>query len=82
MGAYYTCMTNVGLTNLGTTITHNLSITPSLLVVRPLIRQAVVTCTAPVQVCTIGTNIVTVAAGVGTLVTCDIEIQQVHSIIG
>lgn len=79
--AYYTNMTNCGVTNLGTTFTHNLSITPSLLVVRPHIHQAAVTCTAPLIVCTVGTNIVTVAAGVGTLVTCDIEVQQVHSLI-
>lgn len=79
--AYYTILTGVGLTNLGTTVTHSLSITPALLVVRPIIRQPLVTCTAPLQVCTIGTNIVTVASGVGTLVTCDIEVQQVHSLI-
>ena len=78
--AYYTILTGVGLTNLATTVTHNLSITPASLVVRPIIHQPLVTCTAPVQVNTIGTNIVTVASGVGTLVTCDIEVQQIHSI--
>lgn len=78
--AYYTILTGVGLTNLATTVTHNLSITPASLVVRPIIHQPLVTCTAPVQVCTIGTNIVTVASGVGTAVTCDIEVQQIHSI--
>ncbi len=81
MGAYYTLLTGCGVTNLGTTFTHNLSITPSLLVARPIIHQAVVSCTAPVQVCTIGTNVITIAAGVGTLVTCDLEVQQVHSLI-
>lgn len=81
MGAYYTILTGVGLTNLATTITHSLSITPANLVVRPIIRQAVVTNTAPVLVNTIGTNIVTVASGIGTLVTCDVEVQLVHSII-
>ena len=81
MGAYYTNMTGIGVTNLATTFTHNLSITPSLLVARVLIHQAVVTNTAPVLVNTIGTNIITIASGVGTLVTCDLEVQQVHSII-
>lgn len=81
MGAYYTILTGVGLTNLATTITHNLNITPSLLVVRPIIHQVVVTNTAPVGVNTIGTNIATVFSGVGTAVTCDIEVQMIHSII-
>lgn len=81
MGAFYTILTGVGLTNLMTTITHSLSITPASLVVRPIIHHAVVTNTAPVLVGTIGTNIVTVASGVGTLVTCDVEVQMIHSII-
>ncbi len=79
--AYYTLMAGIGVTNLATTFTHGLSITPALLVARPIIHQAVVTGTAPLQVCTIGTNIITVASGVGTLVTFDLEVQQVHSII-
>ena len=79
--AYYTCLSGIGVTNLATTFTHSLSITPSLLVARPIIHQAVVTGTAPVQVCTIGTNIITIASGVGTLVTLDLEVQQIHSII-
>ncbi len=81
MGLYYTCIANAGLTNAAATFTHGLSITPASLIARVLIHQAVVTCTAPVQVCTIGTNIITVSAGVGTLVTCDIEVQMIHSII-
>lgn len=81
MAAFYTCLVGIGVTNLATTFTHSLSITPSLLVARPIIHQAVVTCTAPVQVCTIGTNIITIAAGVGTLTTCDLEVQQIHSLI-
>lgn len=81
MGAFYTILQGIGLTNLATTITHSLSITPASLVIRPIIRQAVVTCTAPVGVNTIGTNIATVFSGVGTLVTCDIEVQMIHSII-
>ena len=79
--AFYTILTGVGLTNLATTATHSLGITPSLLVARVIIRQAVVTNTAPVLVNTIGTNIITIASGVGTLVTCDVEVQQVHSLI-
>lgn len=79
--AYYTILTGIGLTNLATTVTHSLGIAPANLVVRPIIHQAVVTNTAPVMVETIGTNVVTVASGVGTLVTCDIEVQQIHSII-
>lgn len=79
--AYYTCMTGLGVTNLATTFTHNLSITPSELVARPIIHQAAVTVTAPLLVCTVGTNIITVAAGVATLTTFDLEVQQVHSII-
>lgn len=82
MGAYYTFMTGLGVTNLGTTFTHSLSITPALLVVRPIIHQPLVTVTAPLQVCTVGTNIVTIAAGVATLTTFDLEVQQVHSIVG
>lgn len=81
MATYYTILTGVGLTNLATTITHSLSITPASLVVRPIIHQALVTCTAPVLVCTVGTNIATVASGVGTAVTCDIEVQLIHSIL-
>lgn len=81
MGAYYTCMAGIGVTNIMTTFTHALSITPSLLVARPILHQVVVTVTAPLIVGTIGTNIITVAAGVGTLATFDLEVQQIHSII-
>lgn len=81
MGAYYTNMAGIGVTNLMTTYTHNLSITPANLVARPIIHQATITATAPLIVGTIGTNIITVAAGVATLTTFDLEIQQIHSII-
>lgn len=81
MGAFYTLMTNLGVTNLLTTFTHSLGITAALLVARPIIHQAVVTNTAPLLVGSIGTNIITVASGVGTLVTFDLEIQQIHSLI-
>lgn len=77
---YYTLMAGLGVTNLATTFTHSLSITPANLVARPIIHQVVVTGTAPLQVCTIGTNIITVASGVGSLVTFDLEVQQIHSI--
>lgn len=81
LATYYTILTGVGLTNLATTVTHSLGLTAASLVCRPIIHQPLVTCTAPLQVCTVGTNIVTVASGVGTLVTCDIEVQLIHSII-
>lgn len=77
----YTCLTGIGATNLMTTFTHNLSITPSLLVARPILHQAVVTATAPLIVGVIGTNIITVAVGVDTLQTFDLEVQRIHSII-
>jgi len=82
MSIFYTFMSNLGVTNLATTFAHNLSIVPASLVARVIIHQAVVTNTAPVLVNTIGTNIITIASGVGTLVTCDLEVQRVHSIIG
>ncbi len=78
--AYYTLIRGVGLTNLAQTFTHNLSRNPASLVARPIIRQAVVTGTAPVQICTLGTNVLTAASGVGTLVTCDIEVQYVQGL--
>lgn len=80
-GQYWTLMTGLGVTNLGTTFTHSLGITPSLLFARVVPHQAVVTNTAPVLVCTIGTNIITFASGVGTLVTCDLEVGMQHSLI-
>lgn len=79
--AYYTLLAGLGVTNAMTTFTHSLSITPALLVARPIIHQAVVTVTAPLIVGTIGTNIITVASGVGTLTTFDLEVQQLHSLI-
>jgi hypothetical protein len=81
MGAYYTLLAGVGVTNLQTTFTHSLSITSALLVARAIIHQTAVTNTAPVLIGSIGTNQITVASGVGTLVTIDIEVQQIHSII-
>ena len=81
MGAYYTLMTGLGVTNLLTTFTHSLGITAASLVARPIIHQAVVTNTAPLLVGSIGTNLITVASGVGTLVTFDLEVQLIHSII-
>jgi hypothetical protein len=64
-----------------TTFTHSLSITAALLVARVIIHQAVVTNTAPVLVGSVGTNLITIGSGVGTLVTCDLEVQQMHSVI-
>ncbi len=79
--AYYTLMQGLGATNLATTFTHGLSITPALLVARPTIRQTAVTVTAPMLVVSLGTNLITVAAGVATLTTFDLEVQQIHSLI-
>jgi len=81
MGAYYTLLPGLGVTNLATTFTHSLSITAASLVVRPIIHQVAVTVTAPLLVNTVGTNIVTVAAGVATLTTFDLEVQFIPSII-
>lgn len=81
MGVYYTAMLGLGVTNLMTTFTHSLSITPSSLIARPIGHQVAVTVTAPLLVGTIGTNIITVASGVGTLQTFDLEVQMIHSII-
>jgi hypothetical protein len=84
--AFYTYLSGLGVTNLATTFTHSLGadfpgggLTPASIVVRPIIHQPLVTNTAPVLVNTIGTNIVTVASGVGTLVTLDLECQVIFS---
>lgn len=79
--AYYTILSQQSITNLATTLTHNLSITAASLVARVIIHQPQITCTAPVGVATIGTNIITVFAGVGTATLCDVEVQLIHSII-
>lgn len=81
MGKYYTCMTNLGVSNAFVTFTHSLSIAPANLVARPIIHQAGATCTMPLIVGTIGTNIITVGGAVNSLTTFDLEIQQVHSLI-
>lgn len=78
---YYTLLSGLGVTNLMTTFTHSLGLAPANLVARPIIHQVAVTVTAPLVVGTIGTNIITVAAGVATLTTFDLEVQQVHSLI-
>jgi hypothetical protein len=78
---YYTLLTGLGVANAFVTFTHSLSLIPASLVARPIIHQVLVTNTAPMVVGTIGTNIITVASGVGTLVTFDLEVQQIHSLI-
>lgn len=60
---------------------HSLGITPANLNAQVVIHQAVVTNTAPVGVNTIGTNIITVFSGVGTLVTCDVIVWQQSSLV-
>ncbi len=59
------------------TFTHSLGITPSLLVVRPIIHQAALTITNfGVVVQTVGTNIATIGiSGAGTAVTVDCEVE-------
>jgi hypothetical protein len=80
MGAYYTLLV-VTVTNAIQTFTHNLSITPASLVARLIAKNgAVLTATAPLLVCAIGTNVCGVASGVGTTQTCDLEVQMIHSI--
>lgn len=81
LGAYYTALLAVGITNLAQTLTHSLSITAASLIARIQLHQATNTGTVPVAVLTIGTNILTVGAGVSTLMTCDVEVQMIHSII-
>jgi hypothetical protein len=81
MGRYYTRMVGLGVTNLLTTFTHALSLTAGSLVARAIIHQALVTNTAPMIIGSIGTNLITVATGVGTLVTFDLEVQMMHTII-
>ena len=81
MGVYYTLLAGIGVTNLMQQFTHNLSITPANLVARIIPHQVAVTATAPGIIGTIGTNVITVASGVGTLLTCDLEVQQIHSLI-
>lgn len=81
MGAFYT-ITNVSANSAApTTFSHNLSITPSLLVARIIPHQVLTTITSWLAVGTIGTNIVSVQSTTGTLQTFDLEVQQIHSII-
>lgn len=83
MGAFYTVIYTCGVTALLTTFTHNLGITPSLLVARAIPRgvaAVATTTTTALLIGVIGTNIITVCTG-GTLNTFDLEVQQVHSII-
>lgn len=79
--SYYTRF-QVTLTNAIQTFTHGLSVTPSLLVGRLIpIAGAVLTATAPVMIAAMGTNVVGVASGPGTTQTCDLEVQQIHSLV-
>ncbi len=80
MGAFYTAMV-VTVTNALLTYTHGLSITAASLIARIIPHQTVLTATAPCMIAVLGTNIVSVASGPGTTQTCDLEVQQVHSII-
>ncbi len=80
MGAFYT-VTRLGIDGSAVvTFTHNLSITPASLVARLIPHQVLATITSWQFVETIGTNVITVGSTAGTLVTCDLEVQQIHSI--
>ena len=80
MGAYYT-ITRIGIDGSAVvTFTHSLSITPANLVARLIRHQVLATITSWQFVETIGTNVVTVGSTTGTLVTCDLEVQHIHSI--
>ncbi|MHB8734633.1 MAG: hypothetical protein ACYC6M_04950 [Terriglobales bacterium] len=83
---FYTYIAGLGVANLATTFTHSLGagfpgggLSTLSIVVRPIIHQPLVTNTAPLIVCTINTNIVTIASGIGTLVTFDLEAQVIFS---
>jgi len=81
MGAFYTALA-VTVTNAIQTFTHNLSITAASLVARIMANNgALVTATAPLLICAVGTNVVGVASGPGTTQTCVLEVQQIHSLI-
>jgi hypothetical protein len=80
MGKYYTALLQIGVSNLGQTLTHGLSITPGSLIARIIPRNFTNTATAPVGINTIGTNIITVSSGVGLTQTCDVEVQLIHSV--
>lgn len=81
MGAYYTIVKSVAVDNTAVTVTHSLSWTPASLIARVILHQATNTATVPLAVLTVGTNTLTIAAGVSTTMTCDVEVQLIHSII-
>lgn len=84
--AFYTLLTGLGVTNLATTFTHSLGagfpgggLLATQIVCRPILHQPGITPTNVLIVCTINTNIVTVAASVGTIITFDLECQVIFS---
>lgn len=79
--AYYTALLAVTATGAFSTFTHALSITPSLLIARAMPHSNAQSTISPPVIGTIGTNVITVAAGGVVTITFDLEVQQIHSII-
>jgi len=82
-GAFYTWMQGLGVTNLTTTFTHSLGLNGTNYVARILMKGNVgATQTAGLQVVGVSTNTITVVPMLAsTLITFDLEVQQVHSLI-
>jgi hypothetical protein len=82
-GTYYTWMQGLGITNLTTTFTHSLGFNGTNLVARILMKGNVgATQTAGLQVVGVSTNTITVAPMLAsTLITFDLEVQLIHSLI-
>jgi len=81
-GTFYTYLAANGITNLTTTFTHSLNIPGASLVARIIMKGNVgATQTAALQIVGLSTNTVTVAPMLAcTLMTFDLEVQQIHSI--
>lgn len=82
-GTYYTWMQGLGVTNITTTFTHSLGFNGTNLVARILMKGNVgATQTAGLQVVGVSTNTITIAPMLAsTLITFDLEVQLVHSLI-
>ena len=82
-GAYYTWMQGLGVTNLTTTFTHSLGQNGTNYVARILMKGNVgATQTAALQVVGVSTNTITIAPMLAsTLITFDLEVEQIHSIM-
>jgi hypothetical protein len=78
--AYYTALSPFTIANGTVTWTHSLSITPASLRVRCEINQPQITATVKPHPVLVGTNII-LFFNLGTQSICDVEVQEVHSII-